>query len=232
MSDLKPPRRPRADAVRNREHIVRAAIDLLVEEGSTVALETIARRAGVGIATLYRHFPDRTVLLRQVAVDMLTQSARSATMALAEEPDAFTALVRHLHASIDLRTSVVVPMLAQSVPDDDELAAVRAESDRSLEMLVKAAHDEGSLRPDVGAGDICLLMIRVARPLPLPFDAEANREMSHRHAEILLDGLLQFLAVEPLPGHPLELAELDHMLGGVRPVPAAGNGGRSRTNGS
>ncbi|MCA1656080.1 MAG: TetR/AcrR family transcriptional regulator, partial [Pseudonocardiaceae bacterium] len=86
MNDIPKPRRTRSDALRNREQILRSAVDLMVEQGPTVPLEMIARRAGVGIATLYRHFPDRMVLLRQLALDLLTQSAAEATRALAEEP--------------------------------------------------------------------------------------------------------------------------------------------------
>jgi AcrR family transcriptional regulator len=252
MNDIPRPRRTRADAVRNHEQILRATLDLLVEEGPTVALETIARRASVGIATLYRHFPDRAVLLRQVAVDMLRQSTTVANTALVEEPDAFAALTRFMHAAIDLRMGVIMPMLAERVAADEELLAVRDESKRALEALVKAAHDEQSLRPDVGPGDISLLVIRVARPLPVPISVEANRRLSHRHTELILDGLLHFLAVDSLPGRPMQLGELAALppddlnepvvvdpsglwrgTNGQKGVkPAADNGDRSRKNGS
>jgi AcrR family transcriptional regulator len=173
-----------------------------------VALETIARRAAVGIATLYRHFPDRTVLLRQVAVDVLRQSAHAAKAALAEEPDAFTALARYLHDAIDIRIGVVMPILAERVLMDAELDAARDASQNALAALVKAAHDEGSLRPDVGSGDIGLLMIRMTPPLPVDISPEDNHRLSHRQLELVLDGLLRFLAVDSLPGRPLELDEL------------------------
>jgi AcrR family transcriptional regulator len=216
MTDLPRPRRVRADAVRNREQIVRATVDMLVELGPSVALETIARRAGVGIATLYRHFPDRKVLLRQVSIDMLRQSADAANAALAREPDAFSALATYLHTAIELRMGVIMPMLAGRVAGDGELSAARDESKQALEALVKAAHGEGSLRQDVGPGDINLLVIRMARPLPLPITADANRRLSHRHAELILSGLLHFLAGDPLPGPPLRVTELD-------PVPEGGD---------
>jgi AcrR family transcriptional regulator len=226
MSAIPKPRRTRADAVRNREHILRAAVDLLIETGPAVPLEVIARRASVGIATLYRHFPDRSVLLRQVAVDLLHRSVTAANTALAEEPDAFTALATYLHAAIDLRMGVIMPMLAGRVREDEELLTARDESNRALESLVKAAHDEQSLRPDVGAGDISLLVIRVTRPLPLPIDPEDNRRLSHRHAELLLDGLLRFLAVDSLPGKPVHVDDLALMTSG------ADTSGRSTRNGS
>jgi AcrR family transcriptional regulator len=208
MTQVPKQRRTRSDALRNREQILHATVDLLVKDGPTVALETIARRAGVGIATLYRHFPDRTVLLRQVAIDVLRQSALAAKAALAEEPDAFTALARYLHDAIDIRIGVVMPILAARVLMDTELDAARDASQNALAALVKAAHDEGSLRPDVGSGDIGLLMIRMTPPLPVDISPEDNHRLSHRQLELVLDGLLRFLAVDSLPGRPLELDEL------------------------
>src|SRR5919198_103484 len=101
-------RRTRSDALRNREQILRAAADLIIEHGPTAPMEMIARRAKVGIATLYRHFTDRSVLLREVALDTLRQSGEEARAALAEEPDAFTALARFMHDAVDLRIGAVI----------------------------------------------------------------------------------------------------------------------------
>ncbi len=212
MNDTPKARRTRADALRNREQILRAAVDLMVEHGPSVPLESIARRAGVGIATLYRHFPDRMVLLRKVALDCLTQSAAAAEAALAEEPDAFTALARYLHDAIDLRIGVVMPMITERVLMDEEVLAARDESRRKMAAIVDAAHAEGSLRPDVGPGDIGLLVTRMAPPLP-SLSPEDNHRLSHRHLELVLDGLLGFLAYESLPGRPLALEELGQLPG-------------------
>lgn len=252
MNALPKPRRTRADAVRNREQILHAAVDLMVEQGPGVPLETIARRAGVGIATLYRHFPDRTVLLRQVALDVLSQAAEAAKAALTEEPDAFTALTRYMHDAIDLRIGIVMPMLVQRVQLDEELMTASETSLNALAEIVRVAHKEGSLRPDVGAGDIGLLMIRMTPPLPVAIASQDNHQLSHRHLELVLDGLVHFLAVDSLPGRPLGLKELGEIprdgegnfvpvlkggtsrcrRDGVRNGAAADNAGRSTTNGS
>ena len=74
-----------------------------MEQGSDAPLEEIARRAGVGIATLYRRFPDRQLLQRAVALDVLDRVLRETRVALVEEPDAFGALARYMHRAIDLR---------------------------------------------------------------------------------------------------------------------------------
>ncbi|GAB1514679.1 hypothetical protein JCM33774_67210 [Actinophytocola sp. KF-1] len=196
-------------------------------------------------------------MLRQVALDILTQSAAAAAAALAEEPDAFTALARYLHDAIDLRIGVVMPMLAERVLMDEELVAARDASQSGLAAVVQAAHDEGSLRPDVGSGDIGLLMIRMTPPLPVAISPEDNHRLSHRHLELVLDGLLRFLAYDSLPGRPLGLEELGEIPrdenGNYLPVmeggtdrcwqginrqsgltngTGAGSGDRSTTNGS
>ena len=215
------PRRMRADALRNREHILRAAADLIIEQGPTAPMETIARRAKVGIATLYRHFPDRSVLLRQVALDTLRQSGEEAKAALAEEPDAFTALARYMHNAIDLRIGAVMAMLADRLPPDDELAEARQRSREAHVALANAAHEEGSLRSDVTAGDISLLIIRFTPPLPGTIHPEDNYHLSHRHLELMLDGLLRFLSHEALPGPSMSFDELTR----IRPRPADGFAG-------
>jgi AcrR family transcriptional regulator len=224
MAEIVKQRRTRADALRNRELILNAAVGLLVEDGPAVALEAIARRAGVGIATLYRHFPDRTVLLRQVAVGVLRQSAAASKAALAEEPDAFSALSRFLHNALDIGISVIMPIVTDQTLVDDELDAVRKESRDAFAALVKAAHDEGSLRPDVGPGDLVLLIIRMTPPLPVDVSFEDNHVLSHRQLELALDGLLRFVATHT----PIHC----RFTNGRAIDPAVDTGGRSTTNGS
>src|SRR5258708_7601532 len=86
------PVRLRADARRNRDQILSAARDVFVEVGPGAPFDAIARRAGVGIATLYRRFPDRQALMRAVVLDVVGHVGHEARVALSEEPDAFTAL--------------------------------------------------------------------------------------------------------------------------------------------
>lgn len=210
-------RRTRADALRNREQILRAAVDLIIEQGPTAPMELIARRANVGIATLYRHFPDRSVLLRQVALDTVRQCGIEARAALAEEADAFSGLSRYMHDSIDLRIGAVMPVLADRIPMDEELLAARRTSREAVEALVAAAHREGSLRPDITSGDIGLLIIRLTPPLPGAIAPEDNHRLSHRHLELLLDGLLRFVSTEELPGPAISVDQLTQIPPGPGP---------------
>jgi AcrR family transcriptional regulator len=186
------PARPlRADARRNRERLLTAARDAFVEQGVDAPLEDIARRAGVGIGTLYRRFPDRHALVREVAVDVLTRVAAEARAALAEEPDAFAALARYLHRSLDLRIAAVMPVLTGegAIGRDEEFLRVRDELGRLFESIVDGAQRAGLLWTDVGPGDLGLMTIRLARPLPLALDRAADDALAHRQLDVMLAGL-------------------------------------------
>jgi AcrR family transcriptional regulator len=180
----------RADARRNRERLLAAARDAFVELGADAPLDEVARRAGVGIATLYRRFPDRPALLREVALDLMGRSAAEATAALAEEPDAFAALARYMHRAVDLRIAAVMPeVVGRLRRDDEELQAARRASIEAIDRIIDTARADGALRPDVASGDVGLLLVRLTRPLPGPFPAEVDSRLTHRHLDLLLDGL-------------------------------------------
>jgi AcrR family transcriptional regulator len=209
----------RADARRNRERILGAARDLFVEEGPDAPLEAVAARAGVGIATLYRRFPDRSALMRAVVGDVLERVAEEARLALAEEPDPFAALARYLHRALDLRVSAVVPALIGRISlVDEEIAPLREMSAQRMEMLIARAQAAGALRPDVSFGDIGPLLVRLARPLPGPLPRDLDDRLAHRHLDLVLDGLrADERPNHPLPEPRLTLAELRAMA-----PPAAG----------
>jgi len=201
----------RADARRNRERILAAARDVLVDQGPDAPLDAIAAAAEVGIGTLYRRFPDRRALVRAVVLDVLGLAAEEARLALTEEPDAFPALARYLHRALDLRISAVMPALLDHIPpDDEEIASIRTRSWGLFQQLVDQAHTAGTLRPDVTFADVGLLLVRLARPLPGPIPRDLDNRLAHRHLELLLDGLRTDRAepAAPLPEPALTLADL------------------------
>jgi AcrR family transcriptional regulator len=201
----------RADARRNRDQLLVAARDVFVEDGPDAPLEDVARRAGVGIATLYRRFPDRPSLMRAVVLDVLGRTAYQARLALTEEPDAFQALIRYMHRAVDLRVAAVIPaLLGQLSLDDEEMMRARDEASRPLQAIIDAAHSAGSLRPDVTFADIGLLVIRFSRPLPGSFPPDLNDRLAHRHLDVLITGLRQtdMADGEVLSGPALTLEDL------------------------
>lgn len=203
-------RRLRTDARRNRERILGAARDLFVERGPDAPLEAVAARAGVGIATLYRRFPDRTALMRAVVLDVLERIADEALLALADEADPFAALARYMHRALDLRVSAVLPALLGHISlSDAEIAPLRDISAQRLEALIARAHASGALRRDVSFGDIGPLLVRLARPLPGPLPRDLDDRLAHRHLDLVLAGLRAGdQTSHPLPEPAMSLADL------------------------
>jgi AcrR family transcriptional regulator len=199
----------RADARRNLERILIAAREAFLEHGYTVPLDEVARRAGVGIATLYRRFPDREALARAVALDVWARSAHEARLALDEESNAFAALARYLHRALDLGIGAVMPLLIGQTHLDDEARHARDQSAALVQRIVAAAQAEGALRPDVVSGDMGLLLVRLNRPLPGLLPRALDTAIAHRQLDLLLAGLrTEAASARPLTGPALTLDDL------------------------
>ncbi len=200
-------RLPRADGRRNREALLSRAAELIAEQGPGVPLDEIARAAGVGNATLYRHFPDRNSLLHAIAKQVIGLTAEAAERALTEETDSYQALACYLREAVQMRVAWVMPAIAAALDRDDaELAGLRARSVAAIAKLIVNAQRDGVIRPDVTFGDISLLLIRLARPLPPGQDRAVQDSVAQRHLTILLAGLRP--GAEPLPGPGLTLGDL------------------------
>ncbi|MGW7468514.1 TetR/AcrR family transcriptional regulator [Streptomyces xantholiticus] len=201
------PPRPRADALRNRERIVSAAREMFVEFGPDVPLDEIARRAGVGNATLYRHFPDRAALIREVVLFVMSRTTEQADAAAAEEPDAFAALRRFVHAAADERIGALCPMLSGAFDTDHpDLHAGRERLEEAVLGLVEAAQSAGRMRTDVAVGDLMVALSQLTRPLPGTACPNMDRFV-HRHLQLFLDGL-EAPARSELPGAAATLEDL------------------------
>jgi hypothetical protein len=141
-------------------------------------------------------------------LDALRRSSAAARAALEEEGDGFSALVRYMHAALEVRVSAVVPLVLDTLDlDDEELGPAREASAALVQQLVDAAHEDGSLAADVTFADVGTLLVRLARPLPgLPPDIEA--ELARRHLDLLVAGLRPVPGRVPPGGPRLERAEL------------------------
>ncbi len=204
----------RADARRNQERLLSAARDVVADRGAGVPLEDIAQQAGVGIATLYRRFPDRTALLRAVVIDALTRTHQAAARAAAENDDPFEALAAYLRAAFELRVSAVIPQVLGTLDlDEPELAEVREASARAAEHLVDEAHASGLLPKDVTFLDIGMMLVRIARPIPGPISAELKHDLGRRHLDLFIRGLRA--EGRPLEGPVLTRAGVSDALDGA-----------------
>lgn len=199
--------RPRADALRNRERIVTAAREMFVEFGPDVPLDEVARRAGVGNATVYRNFPDRDALVREVVCSVMDRTVRAAEQALNESGDAFEALERFAHTAADERISALCPMISstfdQHHPDLEE-ARRRAES--LVAQLMDRAKAAGQLRADVEYGDLMVGVAQLSRP-PAGTGCMSADRFVHRHLQLFLDGM-RALAPSVLPGAAVTVEDL------------------------
>jgi AcrR family transcriptional regulator len=202
----------RADARRNHQQILVAARDLFVERGPSAPLEDIARRAGVGIGTLYRRFSDRDTLMRAVVLDALVETVEIAERAGREESTAMDALVRYMHAALDLRVSAVIPALLDVLDlDDAVLLPARDRGAASVQRLVDAAHAEGSLSDQVTFADVGMMLVRLSRPLPGPLSDELNAQLGHRHLDLLVAGLRDGSTPAALEGPELTREDLNRL---------------------
>jgi AcrR family transcriptional regulator len=203
----------RPDAQRNRVTMVDAARRAFVQDGPDAALEGVARRCGLGIGTLYRHFPDRASLVRAVAVDVMTRTLQELEVAEAEERDAFAALRRYMHRALDVGVGSVMPLIAYDTSGDREVMALRDETGSRQRQLLERAKREGALRDDVDFADIGLAVTRFSRPIGFGFDPEMEWMFARRHLDVFIDGLRVEHAATQLAGPALSLEHLRAMRG-------------------
>lgn len=149
------PRKPRADAERNRERLLEAAKAGFAETGPEVSLEEVARRAGVGIGTLYRHFPTRDALIEAVYRREVQQLGDAATR-LIRSLSPGDALHEWLRLSVDYIATkkVIAPALAASAGGAALYAASGQPITEAMLKLVKRAAESGDIRADVDPSDL------------------------------------------------------------------------------
>ncbi|WP_194914400.1 TetR/AcrR family transcriptional regulator [Catenulispora rubra] len=180
-------RAPRVDALRNRERIVAAARDLFTEVGWQAPIDEVARRAGIGNATVYRHFPDRDALVLAVVRSVLKRTADRAETALALGDDPFDALSRFVLAAADERIGAMCVMLDGAYdPGDPDVKALEGRLNALVETMLARARRAGMLRPDVDVADIIVAVAQLTRPLP---GYVTVRRSSRRYLQLFLDGL-------------------------------------------
>jgi AcrR family transcriptional regulator len=196
--------RLRADARRNRDRIVAAAKTWFATHGPDAPTEEIARSAGVATGTLYRHFADREALIRAVAVNNFENAFAEADAALTEEPSAWEALVRILRQSQELRLSfrllTAYPHVHALLKKERDVDQSRRHMIELLDRVVRRAQAEGTLRTDVGTGDVAVMFALLAHPLSIEWSASAQLA-SERCMALLLESLRAGRSHDTLPGH-------------------------------
>jgi AcrR family transcriptional regulator len=175
----------RADAARNRAKLVSTARDVFTSEGGQASLEQIAKAAGVGIGTLYRHFPTRLDLLEAVyrdEVDVLRETAEKVT----PNHTPLEALALWLEAFVDYAATKrhIFTELVEAVGRESDLMThSRAVIYDNAEALVAAAQEAGEIRTDVTSADV-LRLVGGCTMMP-----NFDREQTRRILAVVMDGL-------------------------------------------
>jgi AcrR family transcriptional regulator len=154
-------RKPRADAVRNRERVLAAAKAVFSAGGADASLEAVARRAGVGIGTLYRHFPTREALFEAVyrrEVEQLSELAEQ----LKNEADPVEALRKWLRSNVEFVATKkgMMAALALAVHGSSELFTFSFDRlTKAVGALLQRAVAAGEIRADIGPEDVLRALV-------------------------------------------------------------------------
>lgn len=177
----------RKDAARNRSQLLRAAEELLSTQGLEVSLKEIAKHAGVGVGTVYRHFPTKDDLIATLFAEQLEAEVRRARAA-AETGDAWQALVTYLEDSMRLQAAnrALRSLMCPTGPTFDTVRECKATINPYLKQVVALAHAQGTLRTDCTAKDIALLQVALVGIM----NATPNEHDAYQHhLELFLNGV-------------------------------------------
>ncbi|MFD8779334.1 TetR/AcrR family transcriptional regulator [Streptomyces sp. NPDC059916] len=170
----------RADARRNRERVLAAARAVFAEHGIDAPMATVARRAGVGVATLYRHFPTRDALVRGAFAKQMDTCVRALTEALAA-PDpwqGFQQLIETVCALQREERGFPAAFVAAFPDSTPEHAQARQRAERDFTTLVRRAQASGALRADFHPSDLAMVLLaHCGLVTALPGDGAASRRL-------------------------------------------------------
>jgi AcrR family transcriptional regulator len=180
-------RQLRADARRNRERIVEAAKQVFAEKGADAQMDDVARRAGVGVGTVYRHFPNKDVLMGELVTEKFRSITENTREAL-EKDDPWEAFCELLHKSAEemAQNSALREALRDASAAYDYAEPARLELEAVSEKLVKRAQRQGELRKDFKAPELGMLMGGVCASMGSGGSPPGDWR---RHLEIVIDGL-------------------------------------------
>lgn len=181
------PRKPRADAIRNRERVLEAAKAIFSEGGTETGLEAVARKAGVGIGTLYRHFPTREALYEAVYRREVEQLAELAQQLTTDMPR-LAGLRRWLLALVEFVATKkgMGAALALAAHKPPELMAFTTNRmTEAIGMLLGPAVEAGEVRRDIGPDDL----LRMVIGLCYMQDGPGWQAQVMRLLDVFLDGL-------------------------------------------
>ena len=204
----------RADAARNRERILAAAAEVFATRGLEATLDDIAAHAGLGVATVYRRFPNRDALVEALFEERLAEVAAGAALVL-DEPDSWVAL-RRLLETVGGVVTADQGLFEVLVCRPGGRAAVRERMLPIVSAVIGRAQAEGHVRADLAPTDFPM-MLRMLAGI-----ADATREVRpdlwRRYLELLLDGLrAERAGVSSFTVEPIDPLDMDRVTQVGRP---------------
>lgn len=197
------PRKPlRADAERNRRRILEAAAEVFGERGLGATLDAVAERAGVGVGTVYRRFPDKEALVDALFEERIDEVRRIADEA-ASIPDGWEALTAFMERALELHCHdrALKELVFSTAHGQDRVAHARNRIRPAVQTLLERARASGQLRADVDVNDVPVLQLMITAVID--YAQEAAPGVWRRYLGILLDGL----RAEHTPLEPASLSD-------------------------
>ena len=214
-------RHPRADAARNADRILRAARVVFAETGPDASLEDVARHAGVGSRTLYRHFPTKKDLVRAVLGQSIAEDLAPAIDQALDDPDPRRGLVGLIEAAMSLASrehgTFTAARITDSLPVDITTAFYETLSD-----LLRRAQGAGAIRADLVPDDLARIMGMLFSTM---WTVDSDGDGWRRYLVLILDGLSP-AAASPLPAPSAHTGQRagrrpEHVVVTTRAVPVA-----------
>jgi AcrR family transcriptional regulator len=195
----------RSDAAANRDRLLAAATVAVKREGEKVPMATVAAEAGVGVGTLYRHYPTREALLAALTTQSYEIVLAAARQAAMRPGPALTSLGAFLDEVMRRRDELMLPLHGGPVILDPGTVALRDAISQAIDRVLARGRAEGTVGPQITSGDIIIMGALLAQPLPYAPDWERT---ARRAARIYLAGLAPESAKD-LPGTGLTRADLE-----------------------
>ncbi|GGR08226.1 TetR/AcrR family transcriptional regulator [Streptomyces pilosus] len=201
----------RRDALRNRKLLTDKAREVFAEQGLDAPLDEIARRAAVGNATLYRHFPTRAALVDEVFRDALSETTAAGERARTAE-DAWAGLTQYLRTvfaglATDRGTNDLMTTNLEGVTS---LQAIHAHNRETIDELLRRGQEQGTIRPDLTTEDLLFTLAALGRAVPALTTVAPDAWL--RPLALLLDGLRTSPAAPLLPAPALTSDQLGKVL--------------------
>ncbi|MGH9370050.1 MAG: TetR/AcrR family transcriptional regulator [Vicinamibacterales bacterium] len=176
----------RRDAADNRNRVLAAAAAAVRREGTAVPMATVASDAGVGVGTVYRHFPSREALLGALTYRSFRLVLDAATEAAETDQLGISAIRGFLDQTIEHGPDLVLPLHGGPVLMDQATVAIQAEVHRRLGSLLRRGRQDGTIRRDVRTADLVIFGALLAQQLPHIPDWNRN---ARRLVDIYLAGM-------------------------------------------